>query len=341
MATRPNYMLAALADRFSRPWLMHRPALHAMVARAHAAGNVGSEVYERYLAAMSDDDNVPYPWGEKVPGARRAYRKNGVAIVPLTGPMFHAQGEDDDFTEFLAWWYGGSVTEHFAADVKAALADPSSRAIVLAIDSPGGEVFGLDAALQSIRPPGNDTMGADAAGQAIQGSRKPIVAHAGGFMASAAYYVGSAAPRIVADRNALVGSIGTILHWYDISKMLEEYGIEEVVFRSSQSPNKWADHKTAAGKAVYQREVDAICQVFIEAVAANRGKRVQAVLDDFGQGEVLTAADAVKVGMVDSIDTFDATVRSLAGGAAAPTPYLKAHAAARQANHERNRPCPE
>lgn len=341
MATRPNLVLSMLAERFARPWLMYRPALHAMVAKAHAAGNVGSEVYERYLAAMSDDDNVPYPWGEKVPGARRAYRKNGVAIVPLTGPMFHAQGEDDDFTQFLAWWYGGSVTEHFAADVKAALADPNSRAIVLAIDSPGGEVFGLDAALQTIRPPVNDTMGADAAAQTIQGSRKPIVAHAGGFMASAAYYVGSAAPRIVSDRNALLGSIGTILHWYDFTKMLEEYGIEEVVFRSSQSPNKWADHKTATGKAVYQREVDAICQVFIEAVAANRRKRVQTVLDDFGQGEVLTAADAVKVGMADSIDTFDATVRALAGGGSTASGYVSALPSKRVAIFERNEPCLE
>jgi capsid assembly protease len=287
-----HMMLARLAGAL----LMYGPVKDRLIAATLQAGPV----------AMEDDDDEPVrratrrhsamvPGAEPIPGTRQAYKLGGVGVVPIYGPMFAGR---DDLTEYIAWYYGGTVTEHVMDDVAEAAKDPGIRALVLDVNSPGGDAFGLDAAGEAVRDASN---------------RLPTWSQNSGLMCSAAYWVGSAAPKIAAAKGSLTGSIGTILSWYDYSTLMDRIGIKEVVFRSKQSPYKWADHNTTDGAAVYQREVDSLGQTFVDTVASHRGRSSQRVLDDFGGGEVLVATDALKVGMVDQIASFGATCRGLSG----------------------------
>ena len=81
--------------------------------------------------------------------------------------------------------------------LSAAVADDDVQAILLDIDPPGGQISGTDAF-------------SDLVYQTWQ--KKPVVAFGNGVMASGAYWIGSAASRVIVDRTAQVGSIGMLLH---------------------------------------------------------------------------------------------------------------------------------
>jgi ClpP class serine protease len=124
---------------------------------------------------------------------------------------------------------GGTSTELFARDVKAALNDPAVQSIVLLVDSPGGAVGG--------------TMAAAAAVMTGRGV-KPIAAYSDGTMASAAYWVGSAADRVYVSSGVdQVGSIGVVASHVDVSQREQALGIKttEIVAgsykRIASSPN--------------------------------------------------------------------------------------------------------
>jgi capsid assembly protease len=88
-------------------------------------------------------------------------------------------------------------------------------------------------------------------------------------------------------------------------------GEKTLRFVSSNSPNKNADPQTEVGAAQIQAIVDDLEGVFFEAVAKYRTTTVQNVIESFGQGSVFVAAEAVKRGMADKIQTFEGLLQSL------------------------------
>ncbi|MBN8887580.1 MAG: S49 family peptidase [Rudaea sp.] len=114
-------------------------------------------------------------------------RANGIAVVPIAGPIMRYS---NIFTEIS----GATSTQVLATDIRTALDDPTVTGIVLNIDSPGGDARGINEMSDVIH--------------SARGT-KPIVAYAGGTMASTAYWIGSAADTVVADDTALLGSIGS------------------------------------------------------------------------------------------------------------------------------------
>jgi ClpP class serine protease len=128
----------------------------------------------------------------------------GVAIIPLMGPMMRRAGP-------IAARYGIAGTDGVRLAIESAVADDDVDQILLRIDSPGGSVSGLDQL-----------------GDAISAAKKPVTALVDGMAASAAYYVASQADRIVLGRNDLVGSIGTRMMLYDFSRQFENDGVEAV-----------------------------------------------------------------------------------------------------------------
>src|SRR5574343_468764 len=141
----------------------------------------------------------------------------------------------------------------------------------------------------------------------VKGAAKPVVAYVDGTAASAAYWIATAASQIVMAKNAMAGNVGAVLS-LDTRK---DPAKAEIV--SSQSPNKRPDVATDAGRAQLQSLVDAQAQVFIEDVAAFRGKTPEAVVADWNGGAVFIAADAVRVGMADRIGTLEEVIAGLAG----------------------------
>jgi ClpP class serine protease len=167
------------------------------------------------------------------------------------------------------------------------------HAILLHVDSPGGEVSGI----------------AEFADRLFAArSQKPITAYVSDLGASAGYWLASAADQVVVAETAALGSIGVVMAVRDP----QAQKAKEIEFVSSQSPNKRPNPGTESGKAQYQSLVDALGDVFVGAVARNRGVDPEIVLSDFGGGGLFIGQQAVDAGLADTVGSFEQTLRDLA-----------------------------
>lgn len=210
--------------------------------------------------------------------------RGGVASIPIEGPLFRR-------ANLMTQFSGATSYEVAARDLTAALEDPSVRAVMLQIDSPGGEVSGTSELAAMIRS-----------------ASKPVWAHISGTGASAAYWLASAADKIIAADTAVIGSIGVQVGYRARDA---QPGERSVRFVSTQSPLKNADPETEAGAAGVQAMVDDLAAVFVSAVAAGRNVTVDTVLAQFGRGGVMVAEKAAINGMIDSIGTFEGALSAL------------------------------
>lgn len=240
--------------------------------------------------------------GETPEYSYRVEVRDGVAIVPLQGPLFRKAN--------LMTAYSGATSYQLAArDFQNALNDSNVRAICLEIDSPGGEVNGCHEFAAQIF--------------AARGI-KPVVAYVGGMACSAAYWLASAADEIVIDPTAQLGSIGVVSTYYDVKGAQKQLGVKEYVFRSSQSPRKNLPPDTKEGADALQVTLDNLAQVFIDRVAEYRGVKAEAVLNDFGQGGLLVGQAALDAGLADRFLSQEELLAELSGGISQPTYVLGA-----------------
>ena len=173
-----------------------------------------------------------------------------------------------------------------AAAVALADADDSVDSIRLDISSPGGLVEG-----------------AASAAEAIARAVKPVTAYVEGECCSAAYWLASAADRIVASPTAEVGCLGVCVSVVDYSDALAAEGIRRVDFVSSQTPRKLADPTTdEAAASDLQANVDDKAAVFLGAVARYRGLAdADEVARRYGGGATMSAQRALDAGLIDAI----------------------------------------
>jgi signal peptide peptidase SppA len=226
--------------------------------------------------------------GRPLDNTRTVDVRDGVAIVPLVGPMFRR-------ANMLTEISGATSTEVFAQDFRAALDNPDIRGIVLDMSSPGGEASGV-----------NEVANAIFEARGI----KPVVSYVSDMAASGAYWIASAADRIVMDATASVGSIGVVTRYV---KHPDRPGVRVTEIVSSQSPNKRMDPESDAGRAEIQRHVDSMAQVFVDSVARNRSATVASVLERFGRGGMEVGAHAVRLGMADALGSLESVIAEMSG----------------------------
>jgi signal peptide peptidase SppA len=234
------------------------------------------------LLSLDPDAAGPAPAAS---GSGRVLSVNGaLAVLAVNGPL---AAQDSLFLRLV----GGTALSEIAASLDAALANREVQRVVLAIDSPGGQVAGVSELADSIN-------------QARR--RKPITAYVSGMGASAAYWLAAAAGRIVLADTALVGSIGVAAVVYDDRAYLERNGIARHEIVSSQSPHKRPDVATDAGRAQIQANIDSLAGIFVAKVAQYRGVSTETVLSKFGRGGLLVGAEAVRAGLADAVGHFEA-----------------------------------
>jgi signal peptide peptidase SppA len=229
--------------------------------------------------------------GRKLENTYEVEYRRSVAILSVEGPLFR-------YANLFTRISGATSYERLAQDFSAAVADDRVRAIVLNINSPGGEADGNAEFAEMI--------------YAARGV-KPIVAYVGGLGASAAYWIASAADEVVAHETALLGSIGVRTALIDDSERRAREGRREYVIVSSQSPHKDVDATKEGDRARVQQIVDDLAAVFVAKVARNRGVSEETVLERFGQGDVLVGQKAVAAGLADRLGSFEGIVAQLAG----------------------------
>lgn len=231
----------------------------------------------------------------------RVERRGSTAVIDIDGPIFR---KANLFTQIS----GATSIELLSRDFQTALDDPNVESILLNVDSPGGEVNGVSELAQQIY---------EARG------RKPIWAYVGGTAASGAYWLASAAERIVMHRSAMAGSIGVIASIVDENARQERLGVRKHEIISSQSPHKRADPATDAGRAKLQGLVDDTAAQFIAEVAQHRGTTDAHVIERYGQGFVLLGPAALAAGMADELNSYEKVIAQL-NAAANGSPFAAA-----------------
>lgn len=287
MGERYRHLIAAILNR---PWMID-PASEAWAAildvaelRADGIRLTETEIQARIDAAAATR-------GPRAAGDRAG----SVAVVPLYGLI-------SPRANLMTAMSGGTTAEGFTRAFKAAMADPDVTGILLDVDSPGGNVQGIDEAATVVRE--------------ARGQGKPIVAIAQHSALSAAYYIASQADELVVTASGQVGSIGVIGMHVDLSEADKEAGERWTVITSGKFKGEGNVHQPLSdeAKAAMQGYADTYYGMFLAAVAKGRGIPVSKVRSDYGQGRSVLARAALAAGMVDRIDTFEGTVRRLGAG---------------------------
>lgn len=270
--------MRALDAALNAMWAMEEGALATLLDIAARQNDVTPEAIEAYRA-------------KSLAQAEQARVRDGVAIIDVTGATFKRANM---FTAMS----GATSYDIIRADLQAALDDPKIKAVMFNIDSPGGEASGateLSTAIYQAR------------------GKKPIAAYVNGMGASAAYNIASAVDpgRLYVAADAMLGSIGVQMA---MREPAPRAGEKTYRFVSSQSPLKNADPGTEEGAKGIQTVVDAMAQVFYEAVARNRGVDTETALKNFGKGGIFVGKDAVQAGLADGLGSFESVLAELSAG---------------------------
>ena len=226
----------------------------------------------------------------------RVEMRGSIAVFDVQGPLFR---RSDLFTNVSS----STTVENMALDLQKAADNSLITAILLNIDSPGGQVNGIQEFADQVSE---------------VGAIKPVVAYIDGIGASGAYWIAAAANKIVVNDASMVGSIGVVASIRDNRAAQERQGVKQYEIVSTQSPYKRPDVATVEGRAQIQEMVDALADVFIDRVASFRGISADDVLARYGQGKMLHAKAAIDAGMADEVSRFEPLVARLAVDAGSP-----------------------
>ena len=231
-----------------------------------------------------------------------------VAVLPLFGTIIPRA----DYFEEAS---GATSAESFGKQFDKLVKDPNVDAIVIDVNSPGGQVGGIQEVSQQIY---------DARGT------KPIIASANQLMASAAYWIGTAADELVVSPSGEVGSIGVFAVHQDMSAALEDAGLKLSIISAGRYKVEGNPYEplTEEARGAIQASVNDFYDAFVNDIARNRGVNSDAVRNGFGEGRVVGARQAVDLGMADRIETLNETIDRLLGGQA-PTSQSSAMQEAR------------
>jgi signal peptide peptidase SppA len=284
-------LLPHLAARlFGAPLLIHRPKLDVILSV------LGSRV-------GLPDLSVPIgfaPPDRNAAQSESSAGQSGIAVIPIYGTLVRR-------TQGLEAQSGLTSYAGIAMALDTALADPSVAAILLDIDSPGGESSGVFDLADRIR-----------AATAI----KPVWAVANDMAFSAAYALGSAASRLIVSRTGGVGSIGVIAMHVDQSVKDQQDGIAYTAVFAGDRKNDLNPHAPISGEAhsFLQGEVNRIYDLFATTVAKHRGMGVNTIKST--QAALFFGADAVASGLADDVGTLDDAIKQINSMLTPPVPSL-------------------
>lgn len=203
-----------------------------------------------------------------------------VAVVRVEGVII---GTDD--TNYKAGAGSGTVI----ADLKAAEADETVKAIVLRVDSPGGTVTGSAQIHEMIR----DEV------------TKPVVVSMASVAASGGYYVSAPADYIFARADTTTGSLGVIMSMFNFAGILDEWGVD--VINITSGPNKALGNPYSEMSAeqleILETLIDESYDQFVQIIVDGRGLE-DSVVRTLADGRVYSGRQAVANGLVDELGNF-------------------------------------
>lgn len=214
---------------------------------------------------------------------------DGVAVIPVVGTLVHRGSTPNAMSGLTGY---DALSKWF----QAAMNDPAVNAILLELDTPGGEVAGAFDFADQIHA---------ARGQ------KPVTAMVSDLAASAGYLIASAAGEIITTRTGRTGSVGVVTAHVDYSKALDNEGV--VVTHIYSGAHKVDGHPFAPlpeeVKARWQADIQSLYQLFVQTVARNRGMTADAV--QATEALMYMGDAAVSAGFADKLSTLEATLAAM------------------------------
>jgi protease-4 len=223
-----------------------------------------------------------------------------IAVVPIEGII---TGDPIDGTGF-------SMVDVVSAQLNRAENDHRVKAVVLRVDSPGGEVLASDEIAAAIREFQED-------------SGKPVIVSMGNLAASGGYYVSAPGRWIVANELTITGSIGVIMSGLNYRGLMDKVGLEPQVYKSGRFKDMLSGARKPGEipeeeRKMVQALIDEVYARFTNVVAEGRadahdengtdGKALIKDWNEYADGRVFSGSDALKYGFVDELGNFDVAV---------------------------------
>lgn len=266
---------------------MRNPALFARIFNTPLM--ISGAKLDAIIAGIGQRFGIDAPQPDMFLTATGEFRRPGyqvignVAVIDVFGVLAHRGGLQADSSYILGY-------DKLAKQIDAAINDAEVKAVLLQLDSPGGEVAGAFELAAQIR-------------EASQ--IKPIKAAVSSLSASAGYLLASAAQEIAISDTGMAGSIGVVMRHVDVSKMAADQGISVThIYAGAQ---KIDGHQFASlsdeVKAKFQAEIDGLYTLFVDTVSAYRGLDVAAIRAQ--EAGIYRGQDAIQAGLADRIATPD------------------------------------
>ena len=175
--------------------------------------------------------------------------------------------------------------------------NPSVKAIVIRIDSPGGGVVPSQEIYDAVKRIRNK-------------NNKAVIASMGSVAASGGYYIAAATDRIVANPGTLTGSIGVIMETANVEGLLQKIGVEGVIIKSGKYKDVGSPLRkmSADERGLLQAVMDDVHKQFIEAVAEGRSLELRAA-QALADGRVFTGRQAKEAKLVDELGDLEDAIQ--------------------------------
>jgi protease-4 len=244
------------------------------------------------LAGLSKDDKinmVPMSKYTRVPNpVKRASSRNRISVIFAEGTIVMGKGSEANIG-------GNSYSDLIRRERK----DSTVKAIVLRVNSPGGNAIASDIIWRELELAAKD---------------KPVVISMGNYAASGGYYISAPGTKIFASPVTITGSIGVFGLVPNAGKLLnQKLGISTETVntnKNSEFPSVYRP-MTVYEQDVMQAGIEKVYSDFVTKVSSGRSKSVS-FIDSIGQGRVWSGTDAIRIGLIDAMGGLNASVEEAA-----------------------------
>ncbi|MBF0458575.1 MAG: signal peptide peptidase SppA [Nitrospirae bacterium] len=176
--------------------------------------------------------------------------------------------------------------------------DPSIKAILLSVDSPGGAVVPSQEIYEEVKK---------------TSANKKVVVSMGSVAASGGYYISAPATKIIANAATVTGSIGAYMETVNISALMDKIGVKREIVKSAKYKDMGSLYHGLGTdeRAMFQGLLDDIHRQFVEAVASGRKMPIEKA-EALADGRIFTGRQALKAGLVDKIGTLQDAIKETA-----------------------------
>jgi protease-4 len=263
-----------------------------MFGRRSARAGAAAALLALSLAGCISVGAFPSPELERVVVEKsgRWVELNRIALIDVSGFIASESG----------FWtlFGGTSVADVQQKLQLAAADSRVRAVVLRINSPGGEASASDVIYQEVM-------------RFKEKTGKPVVAALMGVAASGGYYVALSADCIVASPTTVTGSVGVIMDLVNIEKLYGKLGLQSVVIKSGEKKDIGSPTRpmTPEERDILQGLNRALFNQFLAVVRERRRAMDEPQLKIVSDGRVVSAQDALQLNLVDRVGYLRDAIR--------------------------------